>query len=176
MSKDIIIPPEASDLFKKGQSYCSLVPPDYPAAERCFRRLIEVAPAWGEGFHVLAHVLERQGRLEEANTAAHTAVALLPGDPRPVIALGYYFLLVGKYNEAVHFLEEGLALKPHYGEADARFMLAEAFERLGQIPKAAVLWRQIIEMPSAYPSHDRPMKESKRKLAQYASSGDTIPN
>ena len=75
--------------------------------------------------------------------------------------------LLGKYAEAVEFLVKGLELKPHYGEADARCMLAEVYEHLGQIDEAAALWRQILDMDSMYPSYDQPMEEAKKKLVEH---------
>ena len=95
------------------------------------------------------------------------AVNLLPGDVRPLMGLGKYLLFSEKYSEAAAALEEALSLNPHYGTADARFMLSEALEGLGQIDKAATLWREIIKMKPMYPSEDRPMIEAKLKLAKH---------
>lgn len=172
MSGERSIPIEARNLLKEAQDCYFRDPPDYAAAERCCRKAIEVAPNWGEPFHFLGGALKQQNRLAEACEASRTAVRLLPGDPRPLISLGHDLLLSGRYAEAVPFLEEGLKLKPHYAEEDARFMLAEAFEGLGQIDKAADLWRQIVKMESTYPSYDRPMEEARKKLAKHGLSID----
>lgn len=158
---------EARDLFEEGQGCQFAEPPDYFGAERLYRRVIEIAPAWGEPFHCLAGALQQQGKVEEACTCERRAVQLLPDDPRPLIGLGQILGLLGKYDEAVPLFEKGLALKPHYAEADARLMLAEAHEQLGQVDKAAALWRQVICMKSMYPSFDEPMEEAMRKLAEH---------
>lgn len=161
------IPAEAVDALKGGQEVQFQDPPDYVAAERSYRRAIEFAPDWGEPFHWLASVLQEQNRLEDACTMERRAIELLPSDSRPLIALGWTLRLLGKYAEAAPFIENGLELKPHYGEADARFMLAEIYEHLGEINKAATLWRQIMTMDSTYPSYDKPMEEAKIKLAEH---------
>jgi protein O-GlcNAc transferase len=170
MSGDQSIPIEAQNLLKEGDRHYHGDPPDYAAAERCFRKATEIAPDSGHSFHSLGGALERQNKLVEACEAERTAIRLLPGDPRPLIALGWYLHLSGRSAEAVPFLEDGLRLKPHYTEADARYMLAEALEHLGQIDKAADLWRQILKMDSMYPSYDRPMEEAKKKLAKHGLS------
>jgi len=161
---------DARSHLKEGQEYYFGDLPDYVSAEQCFRKAIAVAPDWGESFLFLAGALQRQNKLKQACEMGRTAVRLLPGDPRPLIDLGNTLLLSGRHAAAVHSLEDGLKLKPHYGEADARCMLAEAFERLGNIKRAAVTWRQIANMESTYPSHDRPMEEAKKKLAKHGLS------
>jgi uncharacterized protein HemY len=85
-----------------------------------------------------------------------------PSDPRPLIALGWCLRSREKYAEALPYLEEGLRLKPHYGEADARIMLAEVYERLGEIDKAAAFWRQVIGMKPMYPSREQPPRGRER--------------
>jgi len=167
MHKPEHVPAEALNALKEGQEFQFQDPPDYFAAEISYRRAIELAPNWGEPFHWLATALEHQNRLEEACAVERRAIELLPSDPRPLIALGWNLRLLGKFAEALPLIEKGLELKPHYGEADARFMLAEVYEHLGQIDKAATLWRQITGMDSMYPSYDRPMEEAKKKLAEH---------
>jgi tetratricopeptide (TPR) repeat protein len=111
--------------------------------------------------------LEQQNKLEESCEVERKAIQLLPSDPRPLISLGWTLRLLEKYAEAAESLEKGLELKPHYAEADGRLMLAEVYEQLGQINKAATLWRQIIGMDSMYPSYDEPMEEARKKLAEH---------
>lgn len=94
---------------------------------------------------------------------------LLPSDSRPMISLGYYLLRSAEYNEAVFFLEKGLDLKPHYAEADARMMLAEAYEHSGKIKEAKAQWEQVRDMQTTYPSYDVPKEEAKKKLLEHGS-------
>jgi tetratricopeptide (TPR) repeat protein len=76
-------------------------------------------------------VLEKQGKTKEAVEAYQQAIKLLPGDPRPLIALGQLQSTCAQLEEAISLLEAGLAMKPHYAEADARLFLAEVLERCG---------------------------------------------
>jgi tetratricopeptide (TPR) repeat protein len=159
--------PKALEYLKEGQSLYYADSPDYATAEHLFRKALEVAPRWGEAYHFLAFALERQSKLEEACAAEREAIRLLPGDPRSLISIGRLLHSLGRPAEAIPYFEEGLRLKPHYAEADARFMLSEALESLGQIDKAVQIWRQIIKMDSTYPSYDRLSDEASKKLSKH---------
>ncbi len=167
MSRPPSITAEAITLLKQGQDYYANDPPDYAAAEECFRKAIDSSPEWGEPFHWLAVSLRSQNKLKQACDTERKAIDLLPGDPRPLLTLGYFLVMAAQYAEAIPFFEQGLKLKPHYAEADARLGLAEAFERLGQIEKATALWRQIVKMDPFFPSEDRPMEEARKKLKEH---------
>ena len=163
---------DASQLLREGQSYFFAEPPDYAAAEKAYRAATSVSPEWGEPFHWIGSVLESQGNLQEAADAYRRAINLLTGDPRPLIALGHLQSLRGKYEEAIELLHTGIALKPHYAEADARLMLAEAFERAGNVEQAVAQWRVVAQMEPFYPSHEKPMAEAKRKLDEHGRKVD----
>jgi hypothetical protein len=65
-------------------------------------------------------------------------------------------------------------LKPHYAEADARLILAEAFESFGNVEQAAAQWRVVAQMQSSYPSRERPMEEARRKLAEQDAPNESL--
>ena len=161
------IPAEPLRLLKEGQEFHFQDPPDYAAAESSYRQAIDLATDWGEPVHWLACVLRDQNKLEEAAVADRKAILLLPSDPRPILTLGWILTSLEQYPEAAELLEKGLELKPHYGEADSRLVLAEVYDHLGQVDKAVALWRQIIGMDSMYPSYGQPMEEAKKKLAEH---------
>jgi Flp pilus assembly protein TadD len=157
---------DASQLLREGQAYQFAESPDFAAAEKAYRGAIDVSPDWGEPYHWLGFVLERQGHLQSAEDAYLQAIQLLAGDPRPLIALGGLQRLRGQIGEAIKSLKAGLALKPHYAEADARLMLAEAFEGAGDIEQAVAQWRVVAQMEPSYPSDGKPMEEAKKRLAK----------
>jgi len=158
---------EAIDSYNQGEKYFFGDPPNYAEAEQCFRLAIDMAPDWGEPFVLLAGALQKQDKLTEACDAEREAISRLPGDPRPLTGLGMFLLLLRQYNEAVAVLEDAVSLKPHYGEADARLALAEAYEGLGQLDKAITLWNEIATMKEQYPSYGHPIVEAKEKLAEH---------
>ena len=46
-------------------------------------------------------------------------------------------------------------------------MLAQTYECLGHIEKAAVLWRHVAAMDSMYPSYDLPIEEAREELKKH---------
>jgi cytochrome c-type biogenesis protein CcmH/NrfG len=160
---------QASEHLQEGQRHQFAEPPDDRAAEQAYRAATRAAPEWGEPYHWLASVLEKQGKAKEAVESYQRAIQLLPDDPRPLIALGVLHTAGGHYEEAIRLLEAGLAMKPHYAEADARLFLADAFERSGAEEKAVAQWKIVLGMEPSYPSHDKPIEEARRKLNEHGS-------
>jgi len=74
---------------------------------------------------------------------------------------------LGHQEQAIIELKDGIALKPHYAEADARLFLAEAYERSGKIRSAKQQWALVADMKGSYPSYDEPMKEAREKLKEH---------
>jgi tetratricopeptide (TPR) repeat protein len=157
----------ALEFLREGQRHQFAEPPNDRAAETAYRSAVQSAPEWGEPYHWLGAALERQGKTHDAVEAYQQAIKWLPGDPRPFIALGQLQSTRGQYQEAIRLLEAGLAMKPHYAEADARLFLAEALERSGTVEKAVAQWQIVLRMEPSYPSHHLPMEEAKRKLNEH---------
>lgn len=103
--------------------------------------------------------------LPGALTLFRRAVELDSAEPRYWIALGVCLSRLRHWSEAAKALQRGVDLKPHYGEADARLMLAEALLASGNRKRARQQFQHIIEMKPSYPSYDRPIDEARRKLA-----------
>ena len=158
---------KASDLLKNGQTLFFSNPPDLDGAIESFRSVTECAPNWVEGFHWLGAALRQRGKLEESAKTFRKATQLDAKDPRPMISLGECFVALGRLSEAIQSFRAGIELKPHYGEADARLMLANALEQNGKIQEAVTEWKAIANMKGFYPSGDAPIIEAKAKLAEH---------
>ena len=167
---------DATEYLREGQRCQFAEPPDDLAAEEAYRAAARAAPEWGEPYHWLGNVLEIRGNAKDAVEAYQRAIQLLPGDPRPLIALGRLQSACGQYQEAIRLLEAGLAMKPRYAEADARLFLAEALERSGAVEKAIAQWQIVLRTEPSYPSHDKPAEEAKRKLNEHGSHYQLLPD
>jgi len=167
---------DATEYLREGQRCQFAEPPDDLAAEEAYRAAARAAPEWGEPYHWLGSVLEIRGNAKDAAEAYQRAIQLLPGDPRPLIALGRLQSACGQYQEAIRLLEAGLAMKPRYAEADARLFLAEALERSGAVEKAIAQWQIVLRTEPSYPSHDKPAEEAKRKLNEHGSHYQLLPD
>lgn len=156
-----------SENLKQGQSAFFSKPPDYTRARDCFLGVITSAPEWVEGHQWLASAFERLGDFGFAIKSYKRAIQCDPKDSRPRVSLGSLLLSTGHQKQAIIELEKGIGLKPRYGEADARILLAEAFLKAGKLPSAREQWRIVAQMEPCYPSDDSPQREARKNLAHY---------
>jgi tetratricopeptide (TPR) repeat protein len=84
----------------------------YAAAERMYRRALELLPDNTEAMWKLARSLEGQGRLEEATDVLTRARVLSPDDVLVAKALGDVLTESGHYDEALPLLEEVTLREP----------------------------------------------------------------
>jgi serine/threonine-protein kinase len=103
---------------------------DWPAAEREFRRAIELDPSYPTAHHWYGGFLSGMGRHDEALQQAVTARALDPLSPiiQTWIGLRYYF--AGKYDQAIAAYRKALELDPDF--APAHWHLGWAYEQEGR--------------------------------------------
>jgi tetratricopeptide (TPR) repeat protein len=156
-----------SDILHKGHDLFFAEPPDYRGAAELFEKVVALKPDWTEGHHWLGATYEKLGDEERAAREWQAAHDLDPNDSRSLISLGLLRSKQGRFEEAIGLLESGIALKPHYGFADAKLFLAEALEGAGNIEQAKEQWREVLELEPMYPSYDEPMKEACQKLSLY---------
>ncbi|MBR1219262.1 tetratricopeptide repeat protein [Bradyrhizobium sp. U87765 SZCCT0131] len=109
--------------------------------------------------------LQAAGDRPAAITHYRTAIDLDATDPRFWIAFGQCLSELHHWDEAIRALTRGIALKPHYCEADARLMLAEALYGAGRLRDARTQWDIVSRMQPEYPSYDLPMQEARQRLA-----------
>jgi tetratricopeptide (TPR) repeat protein len=110
--------------------------------------------------------LESAGDTPSALISYRRAAELDGANPRHWISLGACLSKLKHWPDAVAALEKGVALKPYYAEADARFFLAEALAASGEIERAREQFRIIASMAPAYPSYELPIIEAKSRLAK----------
>ncbi len=162
-----ICPDDAQLHLLLGQSFFFQRRPNPAEAVRAFRRVVDLSPDWGEGHYWLGTVQEKRGQLREAVASFERAISLAPDDARPRIMLGVCLTRLKDYTTAIIHLRQGIALKPHYGEASAHLLLADALRQNRQIDAAREEWRRVLEMPSGYPDYEHPHKEARGLLKKY---------
>ncbi len=139
-------------------------PPDHRGAAERYAKVIALSPDWGEGHQWLGAAYEALGDEDRAATEYQAAHELDPDDSRPIISLGILRTRQQHFDEAITLLKRGVSSKPHYGFADAKLFLAEAFEGARKIEQAQQQWQEVLELESMYPSYDEPMKQAREKL------------
>ncbi|MCC6826403.1 MAG: hypothetical protein DCC59_17515 [Chloroflexi bacterium] len=162
---------DPSKVLREGQELFFAEPPNHRGAAERFERVVTLSPTWAEGHHWLGSAFEALGDEDRAARAWQTAHTLDPNDSRCLISLGVLRTRQRRFNDAIQLLEQGIALKPHYGFADAKLFLAEALEGANRMEQAKQQWREVLELEPMYPSHDEPMKEARRKLQLHGGVG-----
>ena len=110
--------------------------------------------------------LQELGNLAGAAAEFARATDLDGTDPRIWIARGAVLLQLRHFDEATRCLRVGVDLKPHYGEADARLILADALWGACRKVEAVAEWMTVSKMTPSYPSYEQPIEEAKRRLAE----------
>jgi TolB-like protein/DNA-binding winged helix-turn-helix (wHTH) protein/Tfp pilus assembly protein PilF len=107
---------------------------DWPAAERSYRRAIQLNPSYATARHWFAEYLMVQGRLPEARVEMQEARRLDPLSPRITLDVGLPEYFAGRYEPAAEAARRVAALQP--GFAPAHIALRQALERQGRYPQA----------------------------------------
>ena len=157
----------AQQKLKEGQEFFYGEPPDVSRAVTIFGEVTRLAPEWAEGFFWLASAQLQQSGLADAESAFRRAIELDPTDSRPHLWLGIGFERAGRLDESVRCLCAGLALRPHYGEADSLMTLAGILKKMGRIDEAVREWQVVAKMEAMYPSYDEPIQDAKKELQSY---------
>jgi tetratricopeptide (TPR) repeat protein len=114
-----------------------------------------------------AHECEADGNHSKA-AAIYKQLVADSSDARFHVAYGACLQHLGHWEQSAAQLECGLALKPHYAEADARLMLAESYFRSGKKSKAVEQWRLVGDMSPTYPSYEAPINAARALLNEHA--------
>lgn len=165
--KGVVENTNSSVLLHEGHELFFAEPPDFRGAAVAFEKVVSQRPDWAEGHYWLGTTYESLSREEEAEREWLIAIELDSSDSRPIISLGILRLGQKRFEEAIALLERGIALKPHYGFADAKLFLADALEGAGNIERAKNEWREVLELEPMYPSYDEPINEARQKLLMH---------
>ena len=114
-------------------------------AEACFRRAIELQPAYARGHYNLGNVLRQQERLAEAAVSLRQALRLQPKYLEALNSLGVVLHEQQQYREAASLLEQAIALRPEYAPAHLNLgnvlVCLECFDRAEQHYRQALALR-----------------------------------
>jgi predicted O-linked N-acetylglucosamine transferase (SPINDLY family) len=115
---------------------------NYPEAERCCRRAVELRPGYSEAHGNLGLALAAQGRADEALACYREALRLNPNQPVVHNNLGSALKANGEWPAAKAAYAEALKLKPDY--ADAHYNLGNLLLVQNQPAEAENAYREAI--------------------------------
>ncbi len=126
---------------RKAMGWISMNPAlDFAAAEKEFRRALELSPGDAGAKNSLSYSLMAQGRLAEAEQACREAILLDPLVTTLWYNLGRLAVAAGRYQEAEESIRKGLEIQPHA----ARFhMYLATLNMLRKDPTAALREAQL---------------------------------
>jgi len=117
---------------------------DWPAAERAFRRGIELNPNFAEIRHHYAINLARVGRKEEALAEFQRAIDLDPLSLRLKGSFGRTLFLMRQYDRAIDQLRQALEMDPN--AVAAHEWLGYAYEQKGMHREAIAEWGKALTL------------------------------
>lgn len=107
---------------------------DWPAAEKQFKRALELSPGDPEIHHMYAHYLSAMGRFAEALAESQRLLELDPLSPASRNHLGWHYLYAHDFDRAIEQYKMVLAVDPNFAEAHRQ--LAAAYAQKGRFDEA----------------------------------------
>jgi len=117
---------------------------DWEAAERSYRRALELNPGYATGHHWYSFVLLVSGQAEQALVEAHTALELDPSSISIRRGLGWLYYYTRRYESAVYHLRRAIAMNPT--SEDAYRILGLVLTQQGAYAEAERAFREAITL------------------------------
>ena len=117
---------------------------DWPAAEKQFKRALELTPGDPEVHHMYAHYLTAMGRFEEGLAESRRLLELDPLSPASRNHLGWHYLYAHQFDQAIEQYKLVLAVDPNFAEAHRQ--LADAYWQKGRLNEGVAEWNKRLEL------------------------------
>ena len=117
---------------------------DWAAAEREYRRAIELAPNLFEAHHFYSHLLMDMGRVDESLEQSRIAIALDPLNAAARLHMGWHYLNAGDFERAIAEYQATLRLDPSYSAAYTQ--LSWAYALAGRYDQAEAAQRKRVDL------------------------------
>ncbi len=124
---------------------------DTAAAERNFKRALELDPDNAEAHLFLAHLRSNQGRHDEAIREAELALALEPFNTRFNALVGQFLLHAGRTDDALARLQATFAMDPNH--VLAHIFASAAYSEKGQYADAIAEAEQAVTITRRTMAH-----------------------
>lgn len=135
---------------------------DFAGAEPEFRRGIELNPGYASAHHDYSHYLMTIGRVEESLAESKRYLELDPLSPPGNVHMGWYYLTVRQYDQAIYWEQKALAMDTNF--RNARFQLGEAFYHKGMFDEAVGEYLKAGVLSGAPPKLIETLREAYTKL------------
>jgi tetratricopeptide (TPR) repeat protein len=158
---------------------------DLAAAERTWRRILEIDPNYAAAYNFLGYLYRAEGRYEEAEEAMRRYAFVAPELANPHDSLGDVLLTVGRYEEAEREYLTALEKQPDFyaslinlsrvyfmrGEIDrALSLVGQVREELAGTRHAEILAFETVDRLFAMRVYDEELEWARQFLAEYPES------
>ena len=117
---------------------------DWAAAEKEFKRALELNPNNADTHHWYSHFLMGQGRIEESLTQSKRALELSPFDILFNIHLSWHYLYARQYDQALDQIEKTIEMDKNFAQAYPWLGLIQ--EQKGRYPEAIAAFQKAINL------------------------------
>jgi TolB-like protein/tetratricopeptide (TPR) repeat protein len=117
---------------------------DWAAAEKEFKRALELNPNNADTHHWYSHFLMGQGRIEESLTQSKRALELSPFDILFNIHLGWHYLYARQYDQALEQIEKTIEMDKNFAQTYP--WLGLIFEQQGKYSEAIAAFQNAIRL------------------------------
>ena len=117
---------------------------NWPAAEKEFKRAIELNPNSADAHHWYSHYLMAQGRIEESLTESKRAMELSPFDILFNIHLGWHYLYARQYDQALDQIEKTVEMDKNFAQTYP--WLGLILEQKGKYAEAIAAFQNAIRL------------------------------
>jgi len=117
---------------------------DWAAAEKEFKRALELNPNNADTHHWYSHFLMGQGRIEESLTQSKRALELSPFDMLMNVHLSWHCLYARQYDQALDQIEKTIEMDKNFAQAYPWLGLIQ--EQKGRYPEAIAAFQKAINL------------------------------
>ena len=121
---------------------------DWTAAERSFKRAIELDPTYATAQQWYCWFLVAMARYEESIAAGTRALELDPLTPASNMALGKSYFFSRRFDESIRHCQHTLELDPNF--IPARFFLSQAYEHKGMYEEALTHYQRAVDLTGSF--------------------------
>jgi Tfp pilus assembly protein PilF len=138
---------EAWDLLQ--EAYHAQINGDYDQAVDLYRKSLSIHPT-AEAHTFLGWTFHFQGKIEEAIEECKRAIEVDPDFGNPYNDIGAYLITLGRYDEAISWLERALEAPRYEPRHFPHFNLGRVYVAKGMLTKARQCFQQALRIEPEY--------------------------
>jgi Tfp pilus assembly protein PilF len=154
---------KAQALEQLQEAYQAQMEGDYDRAVELYRGSLALHPT-AEAHTFLGWTFHFQGKIEEAIAECKRAIEVDPEFGNPYNDIGAYLIGLGRFDEAIPWLEQALAAKRYEPRHFPYYNLGRAYMAKGMINRANELFRKSLEIEPRYTLAREGLEKARRMV------------